>query len=361
MKIVSRVGSVVAVMLCVSLTPALAQVQSQMHRPKSQGNGPYTPPTCVPGVPFSDITCTTVFDPWIEQFGLDGISAGCGGGLYCPSTPVTRDQMAVFIEKAMRGTANWPTHTQLVWAVKNVDGTPNPTASGAALLAALGAIPTSGNDMPSATNPWLLKIGPGIYDLGTAQPTIPQYVNVEGSGINATIVEGTGSGGELIYCAGRNELRFLSVQNTGTGSQASGLWIVGHVDLTQVSVSVIGGSSINSAVVANTGNLSTFTDVQLSATGGANARALENQAGTVIIRGGNFSAFAGSGANVGIITFAGTVQAFHALISGTTTVDNIGGAVSVAGSQLGGGTVSGSVTCAGVYDGAFGFHASTCP
>ena len=67
----------------------------------------YTPPACVSGVPFIDITCTTGFDPWIEQFGADGITADCGGGKYCPSTPVTRDQMAVFIEKAMHGTGNW--------------------------------------------------------------------------------------------------------------------------------------------------------------------------------------------------------------------------------------------------------------
>ncbi len=68
---------------------------------------PYAPPVCVPGVPFSDITCTTGFDPWIEEFGADGITAGCGGGKYCPGTPVTRDQMAVFVEKAMHGTAAW--------------------------------------------------------------------------------------------------------------------------------------------------------------------------------------------------------------------------------------------------------------
>ena len=70
-------------------------------------SNPYAPPACVPGVPFSDITCTTGFDPWIEQFGADGITAGCGGGLYCPNATVTRAQMAVFIEKAMRGTDGW--------------------------------------------------------------------------------------------------------------------------------------------------------------------------------------------------------------------------------------------------------------
>ena len=43
------------------------------------------------GVPFVDITCTTGFDPRVEQLGLDGITAGWGGGKYCPGTPVTRD------------------------------------------------------------------------------------------------------------------------------------------------------------------------------------------------------------------------------------------------------------------------------
>jgi YD repeat-containing protein len=66
---------------------------------KAEWGSSYVPPTCVPGVPFLDITCTTGFDPWIEEFGNEGISSGCGGGNYCPTIPVTRDQMAVFLLK----------------------------------------------------------------------------------------------------------------------------------------------------------------------------------------------------------------------------------------------------------------------
>ncbi len=125
----------------------------------------YAPPACVPGVPFSDITCTTGFDPWIEQFGLDGITAGCGGGKYCPSTPVTRDQMAVFIEKSMRGTANWPPHTVLVFHHQAAEANSD-VNSGTELLAMVAAIPSTGAEAPSASNPWLIRVGPGIYDLG---------------------------------------------------------------------------------------------------------------------------------------------------------------------------------------------------
>ena len=95
------VGTLAVVLSAVVAMSALGQ-QTQVVP-----DNPYTPPACVPGVPFSDITCTTGFDTWIEQFGADGITAGCGGGKYCPGSPVTRDQMAVFVEKAMHGTAAW--------------------------------------------------------------------------------------------------------------------------------------------------------------------------------------------------------------------------------------------------------------
>jgi hypothetical protein len=31
----------------------------------------------------------------------DGVRGGCGSGIFCPDTPVTRGQMAVFIESAL--------------------------------------------------------------------------------------------------------------------------------------------------------------------------------------------------------------------------------------------------------------------
>lgn len=70
------------------------------------GEGPFVPPACT-GSYFTDVTCASPFDPWIEQYVRDGITAGCGGSLYCPGAAVTRGQMAVFVEKAMRGTASW--------------------------------------------------------------------------------------------------------------------------------------------------------------------------------------------------------------------------------------------------------------
>jgi hypothetical protein len=202
------VGVVVVSLSVVGLVPVTLAQTVPVH-----GNGPYTPPPCVAGVPFADITCTTFYDAWIEQFARDGITAGCGGGNYCPNENVTRAQMAVFVEAAMRGTGSWPAHTQLVWAVKAADGSPDPIASGTALLNAVAAIPTSGNDAPSASNPWLLKIGPGVFDLSTGQLDLPSYVNLEGSGQDVTTVQSVNSDSTLVVI-GTNRVSSLTVANT---------------------------------------------------------------------------------------------------------------------------------------------------
>jgi hypothetical protein len=58
------------------------------------------PPACT-GV-FADVECspTPAFAvDWIEQLATEGITAGCGGGNYCPNDPNIRGQMAVFLVK----------------------------------------------------------------------------------------------------------------------------------------------------------------------------------------------------------------------------------------------------------------------
>jgi hypothetical protein len=48
---------------------------------------------------FPDVPASDPFAPWIEQLAAEGITGGCGGGNYCPASPVTRGQMAVFLTK----------------------------------------------------------------------------------------------------------------------------------------------------------------------------------------------------------------------------------------------------------------------
>ena len=48
---------------------------------------------------FDDVPCPSTFANWIEQLSVEGITAGCGGNDFCPASSVTREQMAVFLLK----------------------------------------------------------------------------------------------------------------------------------------------------------------------------------------------------------------------------------------------------------------------
>jgi hypothetical protein len=55
----------------------------------------YVPPAAT-GV-FNDVPVGSFAAAFIEQLAAEGITAGCGGGNYCPNGEVTRAQMAVFL------------------------------------------------------------------------------------------------------------------------------------------------------------------------------------------------------------------------------------------------------------------------
>ena len=67
----------------------------------------YVPPPCTPGF-FADVACPSTFAAWIETLANEGITGGCGSGNYCPTNPVRRDQMAVFLLKAKHGSTYVP-------------------------------------------------------------------------------------------------------------------------------------------------------------------------------------------------------------------------------------------------------------
>jgi hypothetical protein len=56
----------------------------------------FNPPACTTA-PFNDVPAGHPFCRWIRELAARGVTGGCGGGNYCPSATVTRDQMAVFL------------------------------------------------------------------------------------------------------------------------------------------------------------------------------------------------------------------------------------------------------------------------
>jgi len=57
---------------------------------------------------FSDVPPSHMFYYYIETIYEEGITAGCAAGNFCPDNPVTRAQMAIFLEKAKRGASYVP-------------------------------------------------------------------------------------------------------------------------------------------------------------------------------------------------------------------------------------------------------------
>ena len=96
----------------------------------------------------------------------------------------------------------------------------DPVASGTALRNALAGISS-----PSSTNRWLVKIEPGTYDIGTTSLPMRSWVDIEGSGIDATTIRGTVDGTSLVAAtingANNTELRLLTVTASRTDDKGA--------------------------------------------------------------------------------------------------------------------------------------------
>ena len=83
-------------------TTTVTRDQMAVFLLRSRHGSTYTPPAAT-GTMFTDVPSTYWAAAWIEQLANEGITGGCGGGKYCPSAPVTRDQMAVFLLRGEHG------------------------------------------------------------------------------------------------------------------------------------------------------------------------------------------------------------------------------------------------------------------
>jgi len=68
----------------------------------------YNPPLVGASTSFGDVQTTYWAAAWIKQLVTEGITAGCGGGNYCPESPVTRAQMAIFLLRSKHGASYVP-------------------------------------------------------------------------------------------------------------------------------------------------------------------------------------------------------------------------------------------------------------
>ncbi len=86
--------------------------------------GGYTPPNVL-GI-FADMPVTGKewMEPWVDEFYAEGITTGCGVSplIFCPTNNVTREEMAVFILRAVHGCSYTPPNVTGIFADMPVTG-----------------------------------------------------------------------------------------------------------------------------------------------------------------------------------------------------------------------------------------------
>lgn len=145
------------------------------------------------------------------------------------------------------------------------------TASGTALLTAMSGITNS-----SATKRYVLKLEPGIYDVGSTELEMKPYVDIEGSGQQSTVIQGAGNNVDdltaVIQAAVSTELRNLQVKSTGSSHTNSiAILVPEDADLRIYDVTATAsGATINWAVRNRNGN-AMIEGATLNAIGGTSA------------------------------------------------------------------------------------------
>jgi hypothetical protein len=91
---------------CPEATVTRAQMAVFLER--GMHSSTYTPPAVGGSTGFGDVATTHWAAAWIKQLAAEGITSGCGSGNYCPESPVTRAQMAVFLLLSKHGTSYAP-------------------------------------------------------------------------------------------------------------------------------------------------------------------------------------------------------------------------------------------------------------
>lgn len=130
----------------------------------------------------------------------------------------------------------------------------------------------------SATSPYLIKLMPGIYNLGTNTLGMAPYVDIEGSGENITVIRGIANinaGWGVVRLIRNSELRNLTVDTSESSWQTSGIAISaneGNNVLSHVTITASAAlSNYGFYAYGGDGNPTRLNDVTVLVSGAAGA------------------------------------------------------------------------------------------
>jgi len=233
-----------------------------------------------------------------------------------------------FPDATVQTTATVPEHKRIV--VVSPVGTAS--ENGAALLSAIAGI------SPTVDNRYMLKIEPGVYDLGSNQFQTKQYLEVEGSGQTSTRIRGNlvtvGALNGLVQVVSNSELRMLTVENYGGESntyKGIHVWNEANVRISDVTVLVHSGNGHWGIDIGGEGTVLKNATVVVS--GGSSNVGLMLDAEYIIVDGANVRAVNGSYSNYGVISDSNldrvllnsTIEASGAASTANIGVQNRGG------------------------------------
>jgi len=187
----------------------------------------------------------------------------------------------------------------------------DPVANGTALLDRLAAITDASN-----TNPYVVKIEPGTYDLGNNGLEMQSYVDIEGSGQKTTLITSSHTAADAIDAftilgANNAEIRLITIDNKGTANSATAIannntspaitYVTATVSggarrntavmnvnaspiITNVTINVSGGEDFNYGIFNSTSGSSEIKNVNITVTGGTQNCGIKNDNTTPIIK-----------------------------------------------------------------------------
>jgi hypothetical protein len=169
--------------------------------------------------------------------------AATAGDLVVDGRVVTTGGWYEFADGSSQNSAAYPRWSQV--AIVDAQGRGDYTDPAAAMLDRATWCPS-----PDASNPCLLKILPGWYDIGPATVTMQPFIDIEGSGRDVTTIR-SASSAATVYGADAAEIRSLTVRNDGDGGFPVGISFdeyLHRLRITNVDVVVSGANTLNVGV-----------------------------------------------------------------------------------------------------------------
>ena len=155
----------------------------------------------------------------------------------------------------------------------------NNTASGTNLLNALAGIVDA-----SVNKPYVLKLEPGTYDIGSTALVMKPYVDIEGSGQQSTIIRGLGNNvgflTAVVLGASPAELRNLQVQSLGRTYDYSIAVLLNQASTSIRDVTLTSSYAVSTWGLRILSANSIVQNVTINVTGGTATYGISNTGGT---------------------------------------------------------------------------------